>query len=86
MEVSNGMRYVTAQADAGNNSLDATSIRFYSSPRDFVKFVITWENGSGGVYAGSVDANGFVTGTTVDRFDPQSRAYWHMRDLATCAG
>jgi hypothetical protein len=67
-------------------AMPARSIRFDSVTRDFVKFVITWDNGSGGVYTGSIDANGFVSGTTADRWDPNSTASWHMREPAACTG
>ena len=40
---------------------------------------VVWDGGaSEGIYTGSIDAGGHVTGTTVDRFRPQNRAYWDM--------
>lgn len=54
-----------------------------STPRSF-KFTITWRNGAGGVYSGSVDRDGFVSGTTYDRWNSSSRASWNMRKVATC--
>lgn len=54
-----------------------------TTPRVF-KFIITWPNGSGGIYSGSVDADGFVGGTTYDRWKPSSRADWSMRKIAQC--
>ena len=43
-----------------------------------MKFVITWRNGSEGVYTGTIAADGHVTGTTVDRWNRFSRAHWDM--------
>lgn len=81
--VQDGLRYVEAM---GAHAWMYGRIRFDSVRRDLVKFVITWENGSGGIYTGTIDANGFVSGTAVDRWNPQSRAYWHMQQVASCTG
>jgi hypothetical protein len=81
----NGAWYVSAY-DPNNireTYMDG-DIRFDSYNANLVKFVITWNNGSGGIYTGSIDDNGFVSGTTVDRWNTQSRAYWHMREFAPC--
>ena len=48
------------------------------------KFIITWPNGAGGVYTGYIDADGFVSGTTYDRWKPSSRATWKLSRLAQC--
>jgi len=68
-----------------SGGLRSNEIVFSSSGPRSVRYVITWTNGSGGVYTGSIDNDGFVSGTTVDRFKPTSRAYWRMTNLARCA-
>jgi uncharacterized protein YceK len=81
--VRDGFRYV--QGVHGRTYMNGR-IRYDSVRRDLVKFVITWNNGSAGVYTGTIDANGFVSGTTVDRWHPQSRAHWRLQQLASCTG
>jgi hypothetical protein len=49
-----------------------------------VKFLITWTNGSAGIYTGSIDDNGFVSGTTVDRWNRGSRTSWHLENILHC--
>ncbi len=56
-----------------------------SSTRNNVSFTIAWDNGSGGIYTGSVDENGFVSGKTHDRWHPASTADWHFESVASCA-
>jgi hypothetical protein len=51
---------------------------------DAVSFRITWDNGSAGVYTGTVDANGYASGVTVDRWHPQNRTYWSMKYPGWC--
>lgn len=51
---------------------------------DLVKLIISWQNGAGGIYTGAIDGNGFISGVTVDRFHPTSRATWHMLQHAVC--
>jgi hypothetical protein len=64
--------------------LRSNEIVYSSSGPRSVRYVITWTNGSGGVYTGTIDGDGFVSGTTVDRFKPTSRASWRMTNLARC--
>ena len=49
-----------------------------------VRFIITWGNGTAGVYKGTIDEDGFVEGTTYDRRNPGSTARWEMDRLARC--
>jgi hypothetical protein len=39
-------------------------------------FRVEWDNDTIGVYDGTFDADGFVTGTTFDERHPSSRATW----------
>ena len=66
------------------SGLRSSEIVYSSSGPRSVRYVITWTNGSAGVYTGTIDADGFVSGTTVDRFKPTSRASWRMTNLARC--
>jgi hypothetical protein len=50
-----------------------------------VEFTITWDNGSGGVYSGTIDRYGFVSGTTVDRWHRTSRAWFSFDQTMDCA-
>jgi hypothetical protein len=50
-----------------------------------VRFTITWRNGSSGIYTGTVDQDGFLSGQTHDRWHPESKADWHMRQVVSCA-
>ena len=52
--------------------------------RSDMRFLITWDNGSAGIYTGSVDENGFLSGQTQDRWHPDSKADWHMDELVNC--
>lgn len=69
-----------------SGGLRSNEIVYSSSGPRSVRYVITWTNGSGGVYTGTIDNDGFVSGQTVDRFKPTSRASWRMTNLARCAG
>lgn len=78
------------RATAG--ALRSNDVVFSSSGPRSVRCVISWSNGSGGVYTGTIDGDGFVSGTTVDRFKPTSHASWRMThaswrmtNLARCA-
>jgi hypothetical protein len=50
-----------------------------------VRFTISWTNGSAGVYTGTIDDDGFLTGTTRDRFNPTSTARFHFLETMNCA-
>jgi hypothetical protein len=50
-----------------------------------VRFTITWNNGSGGVYTGTIDDDGFLTGNSVDKFNPRSKAGWNYTETIDCA-
>ena len=53
---------------------------------DSFRFSVLWDNGSAGVYSGQIDEDGFVDGTTVDRFNRTSRASFRMTTRAICRG
>ncbi len=57
---------------------------FHSVTTESVKFTFTHDTGGAGVYSGSIDEFGFVSGVMVDRWNPRYRTYWHMRDVARC--
>jgi hypothetical protein len=49
-----------------------------------LSFTINWNNGSSGVYTGTIGSDGRVSGVTVDRNNRKSRAYWTMDGRAKC--
>jgi hypothetical protein len=51
---------------------------------DNVKFTITWDNGSAGIYTGAIDDDSFVKGTTQDKWHPNSKADWHFDNVMSC--
>jgi hypothetical protein len=55
-----------------------------SGYRPRVRFTVTWPNGSGGVYAGTIDQDGFVTGVSSDKFNPGSTADFHLEQTVDC--
>ncbi len=50
-----------------------------------VRFTITWTNGTGGVYAGTIDDDGFLSGLSTDRFNKRSKASFRFQDTIDCA-
>ena len=50
-----------------------------------VRFTVTWSNGSGGVYAGTIDRDGFLTGRTTDRFNPWVSTTFNFWETMNCA-
>jgi hypothetical protein len=44
------------------------------------KVVISWDNATRGVYTGTFDASGKLTGTTFDELHPSSHANWSVND------
>ena len=72
-----------------NNFTISSEVEFTSVTPRLVRFIITWtDERSGlytgtGIYTGTIDRDGFVTGTTRDRFNSRSKASWYM--TAPCA-
>ena len=62
----------------------STEVAFTSFTPRLVKFIITWYNNTAGIYTASIDSDGFVSGTTRDRFNPSSKTTWHMTKRARC--
>lgn len=62
----------------GASNMVSTSVNFSTWTPDLVQFSIVYRNGSEGVYTGTIASDGHVTGTTVDRWNRQSRAHWDM--------
>jgi hypothetical protein len=63
--------------------------RFDVSPgrngeRPIVEFTVTLNNGSAGVYTGTISRRGFIMGTTADEFHPDSTARFWMLDPVDC--
>jgi hypothetical protein len=83
MGISSGYWYAYAYYP-GENYLWSTSMSFSSATADLVQFTIAWSNGTGAVYTGFIDDNGFVEGTAADRWNPQAQISWRMRDPADC--
>ena len=67
----------------GGKQMDG-AVAFQPNQGNNVKFTITWDNGSGGIYTGQIDPNGFVSGRTADKWHPESTADWHMWNTAKC--
>lgn len=75
----------TAKAyNNGKAITNSTEVSFTPSAPRVVRFVITWLNDSAGIYTGTIDRDGFVTGTTRDRFAPSQKASWFMASRAHC--
>jgi hypothetical protein len=68
----------------GYYNMVSSAVYFTNWGADLVRIHIVWNNGAEGIYTGTIDAGGHVTGTTVDRFRPQNRAYWDM-GYVSCA-
>jgi hypothetical protein len=49
-----------------------------------VNLDVHWDTGSVGKYTGSVDANGFASGTTYDAKYPNSTATWNSNSAFRC--
>ena len=62
----------------------STEVAFTSFTPRLVKFIITWINDTAGIYTGTIDRDGFVTGTTRDRFNPSQKTSFHMSTRARC--
>jgi hypothetical protein len=60
------------------------NVDMVSTASDNVKFIITWDNGSAGIYTGAIDTDGFVKGTTQDKWHPSSKADWHFENVMSC--
>jgi len=57
---------------------------FANGPTSALRFTITWKNGSAGIYTGTIDNDGFVTGTTRDKFTPRSQAGLYFLEPFDC--
>jgi hypothetical protein len=53
-----------------------------SNPR--VRFTVDLDNGSSGVYTGTIDADGYVTGASRDRYNSRSTAGWRFERYVDC--
>ena len=75
-----------ARSYGRNNKLQTVSseVAFTSVTPRLVKFIITWYNDTAGIYTGSIDSDGFVTGVGRDRFNPRSQTSWNMTKRARC--
>jgi hypothetical protein len=68
----------------GKQTSTSTAVAFTSFTPRLVKFIITWINDTAGVYTGTIDGDGFVDGTTRDRFNPSQKTTWYMSGRARC--
>jgi hypothetical protein len=92
-----GFKYSAAAWHTGQNQYEDRMTgtlkltRFDTSgSRPQVRFTVTWTDSNyrttgGGVYNGTIDSDGFVSGTTYDKFHPSSRARFHFNDTIDCA-
>jgi hypothetical protein len=77
--------YWSARAyNQGKLVTTSTEVAFTSFTPRLVKFIVTWINDSAGVYTGTIDNDGFVTGISRDRFNPSSKTSWYMTTRARC--
>jgi len=75
----------TAKAyNRGKLATTSTQVAFASFTPRLVKFVITWINDTAGIYTGTIDGDGFVDGTTRDRFNPSQKTSFYMSNRARC--
>jgi hypothetical protein len=59
--------------------------RFDRSGRNAqVRFTITWRSNSAGIYTGTIDDDGFLTGNTRDKKNPTSRAKFEFAETIDC--
>ena len=49
-----------------------------------VQFTVALDNGSTGIYTGRIDRNGFIDGTTRDRFNSRSKSDFEVRKPLDC--
>jgi hypothetical protein len=80
--------YMLATNPEGPHALDGTLklTRFdRTGSRPQVRFTVSWTNGHAGVYSGTIDSDGFVTGKTYDRFDTRNKARFHFDEAVDCA-
>jgi hypothetical protein len=83
-DYTNGRWYATG-VFPGEPGVISGDVLFSSWTADLVRFTITWSNGSGGIYSGTIDTNGFVSGIAEDRWT-HATTTWHMRDVASRRG
>jgi hypothetical protein len=76
-------KYVLGKNDHGD-FLDSVGPIFPRVKDGTLSFTINWNNGSSGVYTGTIGNDGRVSGVTVDRYNRRSRAYWKMDGRAKC--
>lgn len=69
----------------GEHRTSSSEVAFRSFTPRLVKFIITWYDETGGIYTGTIDSDGFVSGTTRDRWNPSSKTSWYMTQRARCA-
>jgi hypothetical protein len=82
-----GFKYRAGAFHSGGMALYGTLnlTRFDTSGTSpHVEFTITWDNGSAGVYDGTIDGRGFVSGTSRDRWNPNSAAGFNFADTIDC--
>jgi hypothetical protein len=84
--VRDGGYYKAKQYNRRDLRTVSTEVEFRSVTPRLVKFIITWINDTAGVYTGTIDSDGFVSGTTRDRFNSPSKASWYMSMRARCVG
>lgn len=76
--------YKARSYSAGKLRTASSEVAFTSFTPRLVRFIITWYDDTAGIYTGSIDRDGFVTGVTRDRFNPSSKASWNMTTRARC--
>jgi hypothetical protein len=73
-------RWVSGRAHSGGG----TGNLFGTTSNTGVDFVITWSATSAGMYAGTLDRNNSLSGSTFDIHTPSSRAHWNADGVARC--
>ena len=74
-----------ATAYGPDHAMFSEDVEFTTFAGSRLRFIVTWRDGAAGVYEGRIDGDGFVSGTTRDRWNSSSKATWSMRGRASCA-
>jgi hypothetical protein len=77
-----GVARATGTGGSGNDTMAGTVKGGLSGNQ--LAFTIRWNNGPIGKYTGVVDDGGFVSGTTFDVVNPESRATWGLFERLQC--
>ena len=78
VDITNTGTYLKATAYNSRGHFYGSVQWWRSIPQPQVKFVINWRDGTSGVYTGTIQSNGYLSGFTYDATNPLSRASWRI--------